>query len=93
MEQVISVEKYILGNGLRGCFEGEFASPDEAWRILSARFDRSFPGGGRSILMWIREENRHGFTENSLRRKGETDPSITATDAELDRCRHSDFRG
>jgi hypothetical protein len=43
---------YELGNCLRGYCSGEFVSDDEAWRVLSGRFNRAFPSrGGREITM------------------------------------------
>jgi hypothetical protein len=57
---------YELGNCLRGYFSGEFDSDDEAWRVLSERFNRGFPSrSGRTIQMskTIREGHTAGGNE------------------------------
>lgn len=43
---------YELGNDLRGFYSGEFESDDEAWEVLSDRFNRAFPSlKGRHVHM------------------------------------------
>ena len=69
------MKTYRLGNCLRGSFDGEFSSIDEAWEILSARFLQSFPtdsGGGRNVIMKVQKENEFGFEEYILCKTGIT---------------------
>lgn len=64
---------YILGNCLRGSFEGEFSSIDEAWKILSARFLQSFPSdGGRSVIMKVYKKNEFDLEQFILCKTGIT---------------------
>jgi hypothetical protein len=87
------VKTFILGNHLRGCFEGEFATFDEAWVVLSARFLKSFPSkNGLQVLMWVNEVNKYGFKSNALCREGVT--SLEPVDeALIANCRSSFHRG
>lgn len=49
---------YVLGNILRGWFEGRFVDSDEAWRYLSRRFLLSYPcASGRSVALYVHEKN------------------------------------
>ena len=58
------MNRYVLGNCLRGSFEGKFSSIDEAWEILSARFLQSFPAEkGRHVIMRIEKENEYGLSD------------------------------
>ena len=52
---------YEVGNELRGWFSGKFATDEEAWAVLSERFNKSFPShSGRAIYM--RKHIGHGFS-------------------------------
>jgi hypothetical protein len=54
---------YELGNYLRGWFSGTFESDDEAWSLLSARFDARFLSpAGRAVVLkkGIREDKTPG---------------------------------
>lgn len=58
------MKTYVAGNWLRGYFEGEFETLDEAWSYLSNRFLLAYPSaGGRHISMWVREPNTYGVVE------------------------------
>ena len=65
-------QKYKLGNFLRGFFEGYFKDTDTAWKYLSHRFFLSYPGR-RHVYMETFGENRFGFEEFMLCRKGLTE--------------------
>jgi hypothetical protein len=93
LEAKEGMRTFILGNCLRGCFEGEFSSLDHAWGVLSARFLKSYPAReGRSVLMWVREPNQYGLPDTVLCRKGVTsvDP---APEDEVTACRKSFHMG
>ncbi|KPV53766.1 hypothetical protein SE17_07680 [Kouleothrix aurantiaca] len=48
----IPLKRYWLGNVLRGDFQGDFATQEEAWQWLSHRFLLSYPAvGGRHVYM------------------------------------------
>jgi hypothetical protein len=82
-------KKFIIGNCLRGCFEGEFTSIETAWRVLSARFLLSYPSAdGRNVLMWVREQNVYGITSNVLCKQGVTS-TAPVSDSEVAECRKS----
>lgn len=52
---------YELGNCLRGWCGGSFESDDEAWRVLSERFNNAFPSrSGRDVQ--LRKYVRSGQT-------------------------------
>ena len=58
---------YVLGNVLRGWYEGRFSSIDEAWSFLSRRFMIGFPtvnNTGRSVAMYVMEPNSYGLMQN-----------------------------
>lgn len=56
--------RYVLGNILRGWFEGKFADDQTAWRMLSRRFLLSYPAStGRSVSMYKREVNKYGLEQ------------------------------
>lgn len=57
-------EKYVLGNMLRGWFEGEFTSDEQAWKSLSRDFDKAFPSkGGRQVYMYKEVPVKVDFTK------------------------------
>lgn len=57
-------KRFVLGNCLRGYFEGNFASTEAAWQYLSARFLLSFPSAdGRIVSMKVWEENKYQIEE------------------------------
>lgn len=68
----VKKQHYILGNILRGFFEGRFASQDEAWKFLSRRFLMSFPARrGRHVSMWV-QETHYGIKQNVVCKEGYT---------------------
>lgn len=65
--------RYVLGNILRGWFEGNFVDSETAWRCLSKRFLLSYPSReGRSVSMYVHEKNAYGLEQFVLRRTGVT---------------------
>lgn len=84
---------FILGNCLRGCFEGEFSSLETAWDVLSARFLKSYPAReGRHVLMWVKEPNGYGIPDTVLCRQGTTS-AAKSPDVEVMACRKSPHIG
>jgi len=78
------VRRYVLGNCLRGTFEGKFTSVDEAWEKLSARFLQSFPSPtGRAVSMKVEKENEFGFNQLILCKKGVTSLAEVSADVLL----------
>lgn len=73
----MTIQTYRLGNCLRGGFEGQFESVDEAWQKLGTRFLNAYPAekmdennnpvidpnGSRSVIMKTEEKNQYGFEE------------------------------
>jgi hypothetical protein len=62
---------YQLGNCLRGYAFGDFEADEEAWRVLSARFNDSFPSRyGRSVHLMkvVREGETAGGNETEADR-------------------------
>jgi len=58
------MEKYVLGNILRGWFDGEFTSDEQAWKILSKQFDKAFPSeNGRGVYMYKEVPVKNDFTK------------------------------
>jgi hypothetical protein len=90
---VKSLKTYILGNFLRGCYEGEFETIEAAWEVLSAKMLRHFPcKNGLYVLMWVREDNRFGLPDTLRCREGYT--SLKPVDDErVQQCRTSFHRG
>ena len=87
------LKTFILGNCLRGCFEGDFTSQEKAWKILSARFLMSYPAReGRSVLMWVHEENQYGMMDTIKCQVGVTSLAEVSPD-ELSQCRYSTHLG
>lgn len=66
-------KRYKLGNCLRGGFSGEFKTMEEAWQVLSYRFDIAFPSsGGRSVILKVYETNPYGYLQNIICKVAET---------------------
>lgn len=91
----MKTKKYLLGNFLRGAFEGDFASLEEAWEWLSDRFLLSYPAeGGRHVLMYVYEANQY-FPDDPEKAvqtlcKQEVTSLIKHPEKEvLDRCKYS----
>ncbi len=81
---------YVLGNWLRGSFEGEFASVDEAWRYLSARFLLSYPSkAGRHVFMKVRELNNYGIEQLVTCKADVTSLEKIDREEVMTCCRHS----
>jgi hypothetical protein len=60
--------RYELGNMLRGYFSGEFETDEEAWAVLSERFNTAYPSrNGRSVE--LRKRIRVGQTEGGNERE------------------------
>lgn len=56
--------RFRMGNILRGTFEGDFNTIEQAWYWLSHRFYLSYPSEmGRYVYMEVQEVNKYGFTE------------------------------
>lgn len=67
------MKNYILGNCLRGYFDGNFSSLEDAWKILSYRFLKSYPCSvGRDVIMYVVEENSYGILQYIICRYGIT---------------------
>jgi len=66
-------QRYVLGNILRGWFEGKFEDSETAWKYLSRRFLLSYPSrAGRSVSMYVQEKNSYGLEQFVLRQVGTT---------------------
>jgi hypothetical protein len=66
-------QRYVLGNILRGWFEGNFTDGDTAWRYLSKRFLLSYPSrAGRSVSLYVHEKNPYDLDQFVLCRAGIT---------------------
>jgi hypothetical protein len=84
---------FILGNCLRGCYQGQFTSMSAAWKVLSARFLKSFPNkGGLMVSMWVREKNHYGIEDTLICKQGVTSLE-GVSDAEMAQCVSSFHRG
>lgn len=58
--------KYVIGNWLRGYFEGQFDNQQQAWEHLGKRFLLSYPtesGRGRDVTLWVKETNQYDITD------------------------------
>lgn len=86
----MTTKKYVAGNWLRGSFEGEFSSIDEAWSYLSNRFLLSFPSKSRrQIYMKVKEKNQYGFEDWILCKAGFTEINELSKEDVLSRCKAS----
>ena len=59
-------KKYNLGNSLRGSFYGKFNNHTEAWKALTAQFERSYPSeskAGRYVELMVWEANQYRFEQ------------------------------
>lgn len=66
-------QRYVLGNFLRGWFEGRFTDADSAWKHLSRRFLLSYPSrAGRIVALYVHEKNSYELEQFVLRRVGIT---------------------
>lgn len=67
-------KQYFMGNSLRGYYEGEFKSIDEAWSFLSNRFLLSFPSeSGRHVGLFVKDKNEFGFEDFKQCKEGITE--------------------
>jgi len=90
------MKKYRAGNWLRGFFEGEFSSIEEAWSYLSTRFLISFPtddNGIRNIYMMVKEKNPYGIEQFLLCKEGMTERNKLKKRNVLNKCKKSLFLG
>jgi len=87
------MKTYCAGNWLRGAFEGEFSSIEEAWSYLSKRFLLSFPtddlNGVRTIEMQVKEKNKYGFEQFLTCKRGETERNNLKDDKVFKKCKIS----
>jgi hypothetical protein len=83
-------KKYILGNVLRGWFEGYFADANTAWRYLSKRFLLSYPARqGRGVSLYVYEHNSYGLEQFVLCRTGITWRGSLPKSTVLSTCQHA----
>lgn len=82
------MKKYTLGNWMRGAFEGEFATLEEAWEWLSDRFLLSYPSNsGRQVFMYVDEPNTYGFqAQQTLCKEGVTSLTKHPEEEVIERC-------
>jgi len=86
------MKKYIIGNWLRGYFEGEFEDIQTAWSYLSNRFLLSYTStGGRHVCMWVNEPNEYGFTESKLCKQDVTELNNLSEAQVMDKCKEAPF--
>lgn len=84
------MKRFIIGNWLRGYFEGEFESIEVAWSYLSKKFLMSFPAEkGRHVGLWVEEENRYGFKSINLCKEDVTELNAIPKDMVNERCKCS----
>lgn len=82
-----AVKRYVLGNWLRGTYEGEFSSVEEAWLWLSHRFLLSYPSSsGRMVYMKVHEVNAYGLLQYVLCKEGYTSLAQAASKEEVLAC-------
>lgn len=88
-----ALKTYVLGNFLRGCYEGEFETIESAWEALSAKMLQHFPcKNGLYVLMWVKEENRYGLLDTVRCREGFTSLKPISDEC-IQQCRTSFHRG
>jgi hypothetical protein len=91
------MKKYRAGNWLRGFFEGEFSSIEEAWSYLSTRFLLSFPtdtpDGSRVILLEIYEVNSYNMEQFVLCKGDYTERNDLPKEEVLEKCKSSFHKG
>lgn len=84
------MKRYVLGNCLRGYFEGEFTSQEDAWRWLSKRFLLAFPSGsGRTVDMYVHEKNHYGLEQWVRCQGGVTSINHVCSEDAIERCKFS----
>jgi len=88
---------YRAGNWLRGFFEGEFDSIEQAWSYLSKRFLISFPtdskNGTRWIGMMVKDINKFGIEQFLNCKEGQTELNKLKRKKVLSKCRKSLYYG
>ena len=88
------MKRFIGGNWLRGFYEGEFESIEEAWSFLSNRFLLAYPTKGtRTFYMKIHEENKYGIKELMVCKEGDTEVNSLKKEEVLKRCIRSYHTG
>lgn len=88
------MKKYLGGNWLRGFYQGEFESIDEAWSFLSNRFLLAYPTtGDRTFYMKVHEKNNYGVMDWSVCKEGVTEKNDLDKDEVLKRCERSMHTG
>jgi len=85
--------RFVIGNFLRGWFEGKFETIDEAVKGLGERFTISYPTcdgsnkldlkGGRSTILYVYEENEYDLRQFLKCRLVDT-PDFKGTQEERD---------
>ena len=84
------MKTYRAGNWLRGFFEGEFSSIEEAWSYLSKRFIISFPtnkpDGQRHIYMSVKDNNKFGFNQYLQCKVGYTELNNLTKEEVINKC-------
>lgn len=86
------MKKYIIGNWLRGYFEGTFEDIDQAWSYLSNRFLLSYPAtGGRHVSMWVEQPNDFGFTQAELCKEDVTEINDLNKALVLHKCKEAPY--
>lgn len=84
--------RYVLGNILRGWFEGSFPDTETAWRYLSKRFLLSYPSReGRSVCLYVHERNSYGLEQFVRCRTGTTWRGPLSRSKTLAKCKRADI--
>lgn len=82
--------RFVLGNVLRGWFEGSFSDKETAWRFLSKRFLLSYPcPQGRSVSLYVFERNSYGLEQFVLCRVGTTWRGPLSRSKTLSKCKRA----
>lgn len=91
------MKKYRAGNFLRGFFEGEFTSMEEAWSYLSKRILISYPtetpDGQREIYMEVEEMNPYGYNVYTKCIEGLTELNKLNREEVLEKCQRTYHTG
>lgn len=86
------MKKYIIGNWLRGYFEGEFEDISTAWSYLSNRFLLSYPStGGRHVNLWVEDANEYGFKDTKLCKQDVTELNNLPEREVLEKCKEAPY--
>lgn len=87
----MEIKKYRAGNCLRGYYDGEFSSIEEAWSHLSMRilYDHptDAPNGVRSIALYVKERNRFDYNQFILCKLGVTERNNLTLKEVLKKCK------